>query len=195
METAQRDPKFLKNMNTTGNTRMCFFLIYNSNLKCTTKDGFGPLLFNPCLSDLPEGIFSRVRLLADDCILYRKINALNDCQDQQNDIDTLCNWESKWKMKFSIDKCYIMHVTHKRNTLLMTYKMSGKPIDVAASHTYLGIGIDNKLSCAEHLSNTVSRASKVLGLLCRNIYSCSPFVKETAYESLARRRLEYCSSI
>ena len=98
-------------------------------------------------------------------------------------------------MKFYIDKCYIMHVTHKRNALLMTYNMNGRPIEVTASHTYLGIGINNKLSWAEHISNTVSKANKVLGLLRRNLYSCSPFVKETAYKSLVRPRLEYCSSI
>ena len=154
----------------------------------------GPLLFILYLNDLPEGISSQVHLLADGCILYREINTLNDCQDLQKDINTLCNWESKWQMKSNIDKCYIMHVTHKMNALLMTYNMNGRPIEVTASHTYLCIGINNKLSWAEHISNTVSKANKVLGLLRRNLYS-SPFVKETAYKSLVRLRLEYCSSI
>ena len=54
----------------------------------------GPLLFIPYLNDLPEGISSQVRLLADDCMSYREINTLNDCQDLQRDINTLCNWES-----------------------------------------------------------------------------------------------------
>ena len=142
----------------------------------------GPLLFILYLNDLPEGISSQVRLLADDCILYQEINTLNDCRDLQKDINTLCNWESKWQMKFNIDKCYIMHVSHKRNALLMTYNMNSRPIEVTASHTYFGIGINNKLSWAEHISNTVSKANKVLGLLHHNLYSCSPFVKETAYK-------------
>ena len=97
-------------------------------------------------------------------------------------------------MKFYIDKCYIMHVTHKRNPLLMTYKMNGRPIEVTASHTYLGIGMNNKLNWTEHISNTVSKANKVLGLLHQNLYSCSPFVYETTYKSLVRLKLEYCSS-
>ena len=80
----------------------------------------GPLLFILYLDDLPEGISSQVRLLADDYILYLEINTLNDCQDLQRDINTLCNWESKWQMKSNIDKYYIMHVTHKRNPLLIT---------------------------------------------------------------------------
>ena len=116
----------------------------------------GPLIFIVYLSDLPEGISSQVSLLTDDCMSYREINTLNDCQDIQKDINTLCNWESKWKMKFYNDKCYIMHVTRKGNLLLMTYNMNGRPIEVTASHTYLGIDINNKLSCAENISNTVS---------------------------------------
>ena len=154
-----------------------------------------PLLFILYVSDLPEGIFSQVSLLADDCILHREINTLNDCQDLRKDINTLCNWESKWQMKLNIDKCYIMHVTHKRNPLLMTYKMNGRPIEVTASHTYFGIGRNNKLCWAEHISNTVLKANKFLGLLRCNLHSCSPFVKEIAYRSLVRPKLEYCSSI
>ena len=77
----------------------------------------------------------------------------------------------------------------------MTYNMNGRPIEVTASHTYLGIGMNNKLSLAEHISNIVSKANKVLGLLRRNLYSCSPFAKETAYRSLDRPKLENCSSI
>ena len=72
----------------------------------------------------------------------------------------------------------------------MTYNMNGKKIEVTASHTYLGIRINNKLSWAENFSNTVSKANKVVGLLRRNLHSCSPFVKETAYKSLVRPRLE-----
>ena len=113
-----------------------------------------PLLLILYLNDLPEGTSSQVHLLADDCILYREINTLNDCQNKQKDINTLCNWESKWQMKLNIDKCYIMHVTHKRNPLLMTNKMNGRPLEVTASHAHVGIGINNKLSLAEHISNS-----------------------------------------
>ena len=155
----------------------------------------GPQLFILCLNDLPEGISSQVHPVADDCILYWEINTLNYSQDLQKDINTLCNWESKWQMKFNIYKCYIMHVTHKRNPLLMIYKMNGRPLEITGSHTYLGISINNKLSWDKHISNTVSKANKVLGLLHQSLYSCSPFVKETDYKTLIRPKLEYCSSI
>ena len=71
--------------------------------------------------------------------------------------------------------------------------MNGRPLEDTASHTYLGIVI-NKLSLAEHISNTVLKANKVLGLLRRSLY-CSPFVKETVYKTLVRPKLKFCSSI
>ena len=74
----------------------------------------GPLLSIAHLNDLPEGILSQVRLVADDCILYREINTLNDCHKLQKDINTLCNCKSKWQMKLNIDKCYFMHDMHKK---------------------------------------------------------------------------------
>ena len=88
-----------------------------------------------------------------------------------------------------------MHVTHKMNHLLMTYKMNGRQHEATASHTYFGISIYNKLSWAEHISNTVLKSNKVLGLLLRNLHSCSPFDKETSYKSLVRPKLEHRQSI
>ena len=190
METAQLDPICF-----TMRTQQVVLEDASSSSITVTSGGpqwtvIGPLPFILYLNYLPEGISSQVCLLTVDCILYQEINTLNYCQELLMDINTLCNWESKWQMKFNIDKCHIMHVTHKKNPLLMTYSMNGRPIEVTASHTYLGIGMNNKLSWAEHISNTVSKANKVLGLLRRNLYSCSHFVRETAYRSLVRPRLE-----
>ena len=87
-----------------------------------------------------------------------------------------------------------MQVIHKGNPLFLTNIIDGRPLEATASHTYLGIDINNKLSWAEHISNTASKANKVLGIFRRNLYSCSPFVEETAYMTLVRPQLEYCSN-
>ena len=84
---------------------------------------------------------------------------------------------------------------YKGNPLLMTCEIKGRPLEVTASHTYLGISINNKLGWADHISNTVSMENKVLGLLLQSLYNCSPFVKEIAYMTLVRPKLEYCQSI
>ena len=56
----------------------------------------------------------RVRLFADDCIMYRQINNTQDSVDLQKDIDRLCGWEQCWQMQFNKAKCHAMHITHKK---------------------------------------------------------------------------------
>ena len=46
-----------------------------------------------------------------------------------------------------------------------------------------------------HTNSITSRANKTLGLLCRNLNSCSPYIKNVAYKPLVRPQLEYCSQI
>ena len=48
------------------------------------------------------------------------------------------------------------------NSLLMTHKMNGKPIEVTASHAYLGIGINNKLSGPSILATQIQRQIRSL---------------------------------
>jgi hypothetical protein len=38
----------------------------------------GPILFFYHINDLPDAVKSSVRLIADDCLLYREINSQND---------------------------------------------------------------------------------------------------------------------
>ena len=155
----------------------------------------GPLLFILYLNDLPDGITSQVRLLADDCILYREIKNQKDSQDLQGDIETLCSWEARWQMCFNVAKCYAMTITHKRNPLHSSYKMNNEPLQSVQSHTYLGVELNHKLSWADHISSVTSKSNQVLGLLRRNLYSCAAKVKESANKTPVRPKLEYCASI
>ncbi|XP_072042916.1 uncharacterized protein [Amphiura filiformis] len=41
----------------------------------------------------------------------------------------------------------------------------------------------------------VSKANRTLGFIKRNLYSCSKEIKNLAYKSLVRPRLEYCGSV
>ena len=41
----------------------------------------GPLLFPLFINDLPACVESKSRLFADDCIVYRSVNTIKDCQE------------------------------------------------------------------------------------------------------------------
>ena len=149
----------------------------------------GPLLFSIYINDLPDAISSRVRLFADDCIVYREIKSPQDSDLLQTDIDSLSKWESTWQMSFNVSKCYSMRVSHKTKPFTRDYLMDGKILQSVKHQPYLGVVISNDLSWTHHINLTASKANKMLGLLRRNIYSCNSDIKETAYKALVCSKL------
>ena len=71
--------------------------------------------------------------------------------------------------------------------------MSSVPLGIVSCHKYLGIFIQDDLQWDTQVREVKSKASKILGLLRRNLSSCSTYVKEQAYNSLVRSRVEYAS--
>ena len=49
----------------------------------------GPLLFLCFFNDIPDCISSNIRLYADDILLYRTINVMDDCVKLQDDLNAL----------------------------------------------------------------------------------------------------------
>ena len=79
----------------------------------------GPLFFLLHINDLPSCVISKVRLFADDCLLYREIKNNQDQIDMQlqRGLDALMDWGSTWGMKFNAKKCNIMWVSRSRKPL------------------------------------------------------------------------------
>ena len=61
-----------------------------------------PVLFLIIIQDLPDNIKSSVRTFADDCVLYRNIKSLTDCQILQEDLKSFAQWDTDWQMKFNV---------------------------------------------------------------------------------------------
>src|SRR5579859_6169012 len=58
----------------------------------------GPLLFLLYINDLPDHIKSKLRLFADDSLLYRKISCEADYVALQRDLNQVLDWCTKWHM-------------------------------------------------------------------------------------------------
>ena len=55
-----------------------------------------PLLFLCFINDLPNGIMSKIKLYADDVLLYTTIYSQEDCHNLQQDLNSLEEWATKW---------------------------------------------------------------------------------------------------
>ena len=98
-------------------------------------------------------------------------------------------------MEFNVGKCAIMNITTKRNKSLFNYAMKGQTLEVVKHHPYLGIELSDNMKYNIHIDNITSNASRVLGFLKRNLKHCPQKVKERAYHSLVRPKVEYSSTI
>ncbi len=155
----------------------------------------GPLLFLAYINDLPNNISSEVRLFADDCVMYRPIHDNSDVARLQSDLDNLNKWQSDWQMQFNASKCFTLKLSHSRKKSLHQYKLGHSVLQETNSHSYLGINITSDLKWDNHINHTISKANKVLGVVRRNLHPCTAELKSTAYKSLVRPHLEYCSPV
>ena len=76
----------------------------------------GPSLFLLFINDIVNHSNSTLRLFADDCILYRKIESSADQEVLNLDLENLYTWSKTWQMSFNTTKCKILSITNKRNT-------------------------------------------------------------------------------
>ena len=155
----------------------------------------GPLLFLTFINDLPEYTKSDVRLFADDCLLYRKVNSLADARQLQQDLSSLEYWEKQWQMEFHPQKCTVIHVTRKQRPIEHKYLLHGHTLEAVQSGKYLGVTLHNKLNWTEHICNIRAKSCKTLGFLRRNLQGCRPDVKSAAYSTMVRPTLEYAATV
>jgi len=152
----------------------------------------GPLLFLLYVNDLPDNLTSSTRLFADDCLVYKNITCAEDACELQRDLDTLTKWQTDWQMRFNATKCYVMHLTTARKPPpFHRYKLCGQTLEVVNSHPYLGIHLQDDMKWNTQVAHATGKASRMLGLIRRNLSNCSEHLKSTAYSSIVRPHLEY----
>ena len=133
----------------------------------------------------------KARLFADDCIVYRNVKTLQDCQALQNDLYKLTDWEWKWGMLFHPDKCNTHKVTRARYPLTFTYSLKGQDLEAVNTAKCLGVDLSNNLSWNSHIDRATKKANSMLGFLCRNLRINNSYTKAAAYKTLVRPNLEY----
>ena len=73
----------------------------------------GPLLFLCFVNDIPDCVSNNIRLYADEILLYRTINVMDDCVKLQDDLNAFQQWEKG-------GKCTLIH----QNVVISDYLTS-----------------------------------------------------------------------
>jgi hypothetical protein len=158
----------------------------------------GPLLFIIYIDDMITSISanSNIYLYADDSKVCRSINHVNDCVTLQRDLNLLYSWSLTWGLNFNINKCQVMTVTRSRNPTLYEYVLNDIKLLRTSSCKDLGLIISDKLHWDLHISESIKKANKRLGLIKRILgFNVNTEVKLMAYITLVRPLLEYGSII
>ena len=154
-----------------------------------------PLLFLLYINDLPACVNNKVKLYADDVLLYSYIHSESNCIALQQDLDKLTEWAHTWLMEFNIKKCEHLRITNKRNLIIHSYYLENSIISEVPHTKYLGVTIDQKLSWNEHIQKVTSKANQVNGFLHRNLHQCPVSVKNNCYKMMVCPIVEYASSV
>ena len=155
----------------------------------------GPLLFICYINDIVHNISSKIRLYADDTLLYRSIHSEQDVIALQNDLNTLSEWAKHWQMTFNPTKTEFLRITNKTNYVMSSYYLSDTLIPQVSHTKYLGIVIDENLKWTQHVNMISAKANSVRSLLQRNLVKCPPTIKSHCYNTFVRPILEYACTI
>jgi len=98
-------------------------------------------------------------------------------------------------MVFHPDNYNILRVTSKKSPQHFYYNMHGHILESVQSAKYLGVTLSADLNWNNHIQQMMSKANQSLSFIRRNLQINSKSVKDRAYQSLVRPKLEYCCSV
>ena len=90
---------------------------------------------------------------------------------------------------------YICIILWSASIMASLGMLSGPMLFQRLSCLIVGVTLSDDFQWSKHISNLSVRASSTLGLLRPNLSQCPQALREQAYISLIRSRLEYCSAI
>jgi len=103
----------------------------------------------------------KIRLFADDCVIYRKIFNINDVEKFQTVLDRLWYLAEGNEMKIYPNKSKALNFTRDRVKDRLNYSLVDQKIPEASCCKYLGI-IRSYLSWVDRVNYTVQKAWRAL---------------------------------
>ena len=121
-----------------------------------------PLLFTCYVNDIPSTVKSKIRLYADDILLYRTIHTDEDRLALQEDLNALIQWSDLWLMSFNPSECVHLKISNRHHLLATKYYIGQRQIDQSPQATYLDVTIDEHLKWTNHVDKIVAKANSTI---------------------------------
>ena len=150
------------------------------------------LLYINDITDRPR-VSSTLRLFADDCLLYQKIQSPLDPISLQKDPDLLSYRASIWQMKCNTTKCVVLRCFRSPTPIQYDYRLNDHILDIKDEYPYLGITLHKLLPWTSHISKFSTKASQTFNFLRQNLSKCSSSSKTSAYLTLVCPIMEYAA--
>lgn len=158
----------------------------------------GPLLFIIYINDLVEfcGHDVNLYLFADDAKVFEHIKADDDEIKLQKTIDKFVEWAEEWLVKINYNKCKTMSFRLKGNSDSDTlYTMNDVTLQKVNQIKDLGVNFDQYLLFDRHISEKVSKAFMMLGIIKRNFAGATEQCLLNLYKTMVRPHLEYANQV
>ena len=159
----------------------------------------GPILFVIYINDLPNQLESEVRIFADDTKLFTQSNDEKAREVLQADLDRLHQWSVAWLLNFHPEKCCTLKLGNPASDQVyyMQSKETNEKHALAASKAEkdLGVIVDSQLTFKDHISQSTTKANKILGVIRRSFDHLTNDTFVQLYKALVRPILEYGHSV
>ena len=105
---------------------------------------------------------TKLRLYADDTILYNSISSVQDAENLQKDLNALVTWATAWQLSFNLKKCNVLRVSRSNSPITFNYAVQGLSIPSVSQRPYLGIELTSNLSWNRHIQIITKKANQTL---------------------------------
>ena len=123
----------------------------------------GPLLFVIYINDLPEIVKRIVKMFADDTKVYGPVSCLDDREEIQNDLYSMCDWSNIWQILFHVLKCKVIH--YGRGNPEYSYFMNARELEAVTEEKDLGVLFQKDLKFSSHISQKINKTNSILATI------------------------------
>ncbi|KAK4830628.1 hypothetical protein QYF61_012453 [Mycteria americana] len=139
---------------------------------------------------LDDGAECTVSKSANDTKLGRVADTPEGSAAIQRDLDRLEKWADRNLMKFSKEKCEVLHLG--RNNAMHQQMLGATQPENSFVEKDLGVMVDTRLNMSQECTLAAKKASGIPGCVRHSIVSRSKEVTLLLYSVLIRPHLEYC---